>query len=128
MVLFGLGWFSRAEFGMASTTKSATATAPRAATIPNHPPMPIGPQPAQPLAVTPAEIQQMRAARQTALDSNPDLAAEYKQIQADLQAQQARLEADMIKADPKVAPLIAKMAELRQRSLAHATSPMPVAH
>jgi len=63
--------------------------------------------------------QRLRAARDAALQANPDLAAEYKEIIQEMQMQQNELDVAMIKADPKVASIVAKLVELRQRNGAH---------
>ena len=129
-VLFGLGWLGHAEFGNVSSSKSPAAVVPVANARPtNAKAAPPAVPPAQrPSSITATEMQQLRAARQATIDGNPDLTAEYKQIKADLQAQQAKLDEAMIKADPKVAPTLAKLAEMRQRALAHISVPMPAAH
>jgi len=54
--------------------------------------------------------------RETTLRANPNLATEYKQIIDDLRDEQAKLDAAMVKANPKVAPIIAKLTVLRQRN------------
>jgi hypothetical protein len=50
------------------------------------------------------------------LQNNPDLAAEYKSLLAEMDEQQKALDAAMIKADPKVAPIVAKLQELRKKN------------
>ena len=57
--------------------------------------------------LTPEEQQELRAARKAAMDANPDLAAEQKALQD-------KINAAMIKADPKVAPIIAKLEAAHQ--------------
>ena len=49
------------------------------------------------------------------LQANPDLAAEYKQIIDDMQAEQAKFDAAIIKVDPKAASIVAKLVAMRQR-------------
>ena len=79
--------------------------------------------PPHPAFVSPNEFQQFRAARDAVLQANPDLAAEYKDIIHAMQDEQSKLDAAMIKADPKVAPIVAKLVALRQ----HNAAPAPAA-
>jgi hypothetical protein len=58
--------------------------------------------------LTPEERQELMAARQKAMADNPDLAAQMKALQD-------KINQAMIKADPKVAPIIAKMEAARQQ-------------
>ena len=64
----------------------------------------------------PSEWQELRSTRDTTLQSNPDLAAEYKSLLAEMDQQQKDLDAAMIKADPKVAPIVAKLEQLRKKN------------
>jgi len=75
--------------------------------------------------VTPGEWQQLRVTREAVLRTNPDLAAEYKQIMDEMQTQQTKLDAAIIKADPKAAPIVAKLVSLRQRNEAAAAAATP---
>jgi hypothetical protein len=63
-----------------------------------------------------SDFQRLRAARDAAFQAHPDLAAEYKDIIATMQKEQTELDAAMIKADPKAAPIVAKLVALRQRN------------
>jgi len=110
--IFGLGWLSHS-----GPDKTAAAAASPHVAVGN--PYPNTPPPPDPRVVTQDEWQQLRAVRDATLQANPDLAAEYKQLVAEMQAQQAKFDAAMIKADPKVAPLVAKLVALRERSMAH---------
>jgi hypothetical protein len=114
-LLFGLGWISHGvanKSAVADTSSSETSAAHAPATPPG----------AAPAASThagmlaPNEWQEFRSARQAILQSNPDLNTEYKAIIQAMQDQQAKLEEAMVKADPKVAPIVAKLAALRQRN------------
>jgi hypothetical protein len=57
--------------------------------------------------LTPKVRQELMAARQEAMQANPELAAEQKALQE-------KINAAMIKADPNVAPIIAKLEAARQ--------------
>jgi hypothetical protein len=72
--------------------------------------------------VSPGEWEHLRSARDSALQANPDLAAEYKEILAAMDAQQKKIDADMIKVDPKVAPIVAKLVVLREMNGGHVPS------
>jgi outer membrane protein TolC len=89
------------------------------------------PQPAQASALTPDEDREVNSAINAALTSNPDLSAEENALMAKLSAARGaggqvdpnlktelhafndKLSAAMVKADPKVAPLLAKIAASR---------------
>ena len=122
--LFGLGWISHGGASKAPASPSSSGTTSVAATTPSSPgahaptPAPLAP------LVSPGEFQQLHAARDAVMQANPDLAAEYKAIIGEMQAQQVKLDADMIKVDPKVAPIVAKLVELRQRN--GGPSPTPI--
>jgi len=58
-------------------------------------------------------MQELNQARQDAFQANPDLAAEGKALKEQEEAFHKKLEAAMIKADPKVEPILAKMKEGR---------------
>jgi hypothetical protein len=73
----------------------------------------------------PSDVQQLQTVREATLQANPDLAAEYKGIVDEMQAQQAKIEAAMVKADPKVAPIVAKLAAMRQSSMPHPPAIVP---
>ncbi len=70
-----------------------------------------------------SEWQTYHSAREAVLASNPALEAEYKQILQEMDGQQAKLDAAMVKADPKSGPMIAKLEALRARNGVPATSP-----
>jgi len=60
------------------------------------------------------------------LHDNPDMNAEYEAIRAETVAEQKKLEAAMIKADPKVGAILAKLASIRKRNaLAAGVPPAP---
>ncbi len=84
------------------------------------PPRPAPPPTNMPL---PSEWQELRAVRDITLQKRPDLAAEYKSLLAEMDDQQKRLDEAMIKADPKVAPIVAKLEQLRKKnSVAHSSN------
>jgi hypothetical protein len=123
--LFGLGWISHGEAGNASTP-NPSGNAPVTSAALGNPAANTPAQAPHPAAfVSPSEFQQLRAARDAVLQANPDLAGEYKQIITDMQAQQDKFDAAMIKADPKVAPIVAKLVALRQINSAHVSSGAP---
>jgi hypothetical protein len=64
-------------------------------------------------------------ARQKALQEDPELAAEYKQVQAEVDRQRKKLEAGIIRIDPKTAPIIAKYHAMREQPVSHAASLHP---
>jgi hypothetical protein len=64
-------------------------------------------------------------ARQQALQQNPELAAEYKQLQAEMQVQMKKLEAAIVRTDPKTAPIIAKYHAMRERRMAMTDATAP---
>ncbi len=59
--------------------------------------------------LTPEEREQLKDAREAALKANPSLETEGKDLMAKMEAYKKKLNAAMIKADPKVEPLITKM-------------------
>ncbi len=124
--LFGLGWVSHGGAGKAPPTVSPSSnaqTAGSASVIPAaNSQAPAAAQPHQAPFVSQDEFRQLQSARDAALQANPDLAAEYKQIISDMQAQQVKFDAALIKADPKVAPVVAKLVALRQINGAHPPS------
>jgi hypothetical protein len=54
------------------------------------------------------EWQELRIARQAALKANPDFAAKSALLSAKMRAFQDKLDAAMIKTDPKIAPILAE--------------------
>jgi len=86
------------------------------------PPLPSRPAPQPSNLPLPSEWQELRSVRDTTLQNNPDLASEYKSLLAEMDQQQKDLDAAMIKADPKVAPVVAKLEELRKRNSVSRTS------
>jgi len=59
-------------------------------------------------ALTPEEREELKNARQAAFQANPDLLDQMKALQD-------KINAAMIKADPKVAPIIAKLEAAREQ-------------
>jgi len=120
--VFALVWFSHHKAGQVSSSTSSNIPHP-VNTAANHPPTQA--PPSDPHLVTEKDWEQLRAARLTALQTNPDLAAEYKHLMDEMKAQQAKFDAAMIKADPKVAPLVAKLVALRDRTMARNSTATP---
>jgi hypothetical protein len=60
-------------------------------------------------AISPAEWQEVRTARDAAMKANPDLLKTSADIAAKMREFQQKLDAAMIQANPKVAPTIAKL-------------------
>jgi len=89
--------------GSTGTTTNSSSTSASA----QHPPQAL---------MSPGDWQKLRSTRDQVLQSNPDLQAEYKQILKKMDGQQATLDDAMIKADPAVKPVIAKLVELRQKN------------
>lgn len=58
--------------------------------------------------MTPEEWQELRTARQAALKANPDFVAKSAQLAAKMRAFQEKLDAAMVKTDPKLAPILVK--------------------
>ncbi len=58
--------------------------------------------------LTADDLQELRAARAKAMQSNPGLVASAKALADQMRALEAKLDAAMVKADPNVSPLIAK--------------------
>jgi hypothetical protein len=65
-----------------------------------------------------ADWQKMRSVRDLTFEKNPDLAAEYKSLLAEIEQQQNSLDDAMIAVDPQVAPIVAKLKALRHRNTA----------
>jgi len=123
---FGLGWMSHAEFGKAPVHTPISGGAPKASMSPGNPAANSHAPVQHPPLISPDDWQQLRIARESVLRNNPDLAAEYKQIMDEMQAQQTKLDAAIIKADPKAAPIVAKLVALRQRNEAAAAAATPI--
>ena len=64
--------------------------------------------------LTDEEQQELHKAHDAALQANPDLAAEGKALTEKMEAFHKKLDAAMIKADPKVAPILAKLEAAHQ--------------
>jgi hypothetical protein len=54
-------------------------------------------------------MQELKSAHDAAIQANPDLATEGKQLQEQMEAFKKKMDAAMIAADPNVAPIIQKM-------------------
>ena len=60
------------------------------------------------ITISPDEWQELRTARSAALQANPDLIAENKKLMERMRTLENKVDAAMIKADPSLAPIIAK--------------------
>ncbi len=60
----------------------------------------------------PNEWTEFRYERLAIIRANPELAAEDKQLNADIQAQAGKVDAAMIQGDPKVGPILIKLTAL----------------
>jgi hypothetical protein len=74
------------------------------------------PQAKRPPLMTIGEWQQYHSARQLALQTNPSLKGQYKEILTEMDVQESKSDAAMLKADPKLAPVLAKLKALRLRN------------
>jgi hypothetical protein len=83
----------------------------------NLPPPRIG---APPL---PSDWQAYHAAREQTLRDHPELTAEYNALLAEMNQQQEDMDAAMIKADPKVAIVVEKLAVIRKHNEAQGAKP-----
>jgi hypothetical protein len=63
-----------------------------------------------------SDWQEYHQTRDQTLRQNPDLSAKYKTLLSDISKQEENLDAAMIKSDPTVAPILAKLAALRERN------------
>ena len=59
--------------------------------------------------LTEDEKTELKSAHDAALQANPDLATEGKQLHQQMEAFQQKMHDAMVKADPKVEPILAKM-------------------
>jgi hypothetical protein len=73
--------------------------------------------------ITPQEQQELRVARTEALKANPKLIVDQDKLAERMQAFEEKLDAAMIKHDPTIAPLIAKLKPAHAQALT--TSPTP---
>jgi hypothetical protein len=115
-----LGWLIWGRPGTTPPKYVPVAHSPATNAVP---PLPARPTPTASNLPLPSGWQKLRSVRDTTLQNNPDLAAEYKSLLGEMDQQQKDLDAAMIKADPKVAPIVAKLAELRKKnSVNHSTA------
>jgi hypothetical protein len=75
------------------------------------------------MTITPEEWQELRAARSAALQANPDLISQNKKLLDKMRDFEDKVDAAMVKADPNIAPIIAKFEAGRRRSAVATTSP-----
>jgi hypothetical protein len=59
--------------------------------------------------ITSEELDELHAARSAAIDAHPDLIAETQKLMDRMRALDAKIDAAMIKVDPGVAPILAKV-------------------
>ena len=112
LLVFGAGFESGIWY--AKPTKPVWSGHPAVAnTQPTHVPPIIG-------APTARQWQEYQTTREKTLRENPDLAAEYQGLLAEVKKHQADIEAAMVKSDPKVAPIVAKLALIRERNMTQA--------
>jgi hypothetical protein len=114
-----VGWLLWGHHENGSSKSVIVAHAPATNAIPPLPSRPPAPASNLPL---PSEWQELRSVRDTTLQNNPDLAAEYKSLLAEMDQQQKDLDAAMIKADAKVAPIVAKLEQLRKKNSVNRTA------
>lgn len=123
--LIGLGWCLHSRSGRPFTFPALFG--PRHVnSVANQPTLALPPP--DPRVVSQNEWNQLRTTRDATLQANPDLAAEYQQLMAEMKSQQAKFDTAMIAADPKVAPILAKFLALRERTMAHSNSGPAAAH
>jgi len=101
LLLLALGAFLSVPAFAQSQGSAGTSTQ----TAPKHDGPPVG---RHMDGLTPEEHHELMAAHQAAMQANPDLEQEQKALQD-------KINAAMIKADPNVAPIIAKMEAARQK-------------
>jgi len=94
--------------------QSVTATnAPPAIPPPRTATPPMAPPGGRGSFLSPEEVQALNKARSEALQANPDLETERKELDEKGKAWQMKLEADMAKVDPSVAPILARIQAMR---------------
>jgi hypothetical protein len=111
IVIAGTGWGLWIHDRLATSNHaivSTTATVPRM----NPPASRYIPIPNQTL------WHEYMLTRQKVLEENPDLAAEFNELQGEFGTQQKDLEAAMIKIDPKVRSILTKVNAARQQGMA----------
>ncbi len=102
------------SLGTCLTGSALAQTASGTSTPSSNPPLHDGPPPGGGHmggmgSLTPEERTELMEAHKAAMAANPDLDAESKDLQEKQKALQEKIKAAMIKADPKVAPIIEKM-------------------
>jgi len=106
---------------IAAVSLAGTAWAQQA---PNFPPG-APPTGGSPIAITPDEWQELRAAHSAALQANPDLVAEHTKLLARMRTLEDKINAAMIKSDPTIAPIIARFEANRPRPTTPPATPPP---
>jgi hypothetical protein len=117
LVVFGIViWIGGDWYGAHQKAAVQTTPSPPIVAAPvSHPNAPVVAAQPQPL-MSPSQWPEFLSARQAALQANPDLETEHKQILKKMDAQQTKLDAAVIKADPKIKPVIDKLVALRQKN------------
>lgn len=113
IVVAAVAWAAWAGHQRSNTVISSAAPNVVAAPSTAHPNVA---HPAPSNLMISGEWREYHALQQKTLAENPELAAEYKAILNQMEAQQKALEAAMVKADPKVAPIVAKLDKIRQHN------------
>ena len=67
--------------------------------------------------VSSSMAEELRIARQKAFEENPELATEYQQLLQESAKHEEKIEAAMVSVDPQMAPLVAKLAVMRQQNM-----------
>jgi len=75
------------------------------------------------IMITPAEWQELSAARTAAFQANPDLVAENRKLSEKMRDVMDKINAAMVKADPTIGPIIAKLEANRPHPGAPVGSP-----
>jgi hypothetical protein len=114
IIIAGSGW------GLWIHDRLATSTPATASAVPTSPRMNT---PAQRYMPIPNQTlwHEYMLTRQKILQENPNLAAEFNELQGEIGAQRKELDAAMIKVDPKVSSILAKLDAARQQ---HAALPL----
>ncbi len=111
-------WVGIERFGHPTQTPAPWAKASQASPAKAEAPV----APPAPALMRAANGQKYHSARQAALAAHPELQNEYKDILKTMDGQQAKLDAAMLKADPKLGPVMAKLQALRAQ---HSGAPRP---
>ena len=116
IVVVSVVWIAGEWYGAHKQAASVAKSAPQTEVVPaSHPnPPPVASQP-QPL-MSPSQWPEFLNARQAAFKADPGLVAEYKKILKQMDAQQAKLDTAVVEVDPKLKPVMEKLAILRKKN------------